>query len=166
MGNPLWAPWRIDYILAPKQRDACIFCGVLGASEAQRRARLVIATTSKAFIVLNRYPFAAGHLLVVPHAHVASIEALEASDNAALFGLVKEAAARLRGAIHAEGFNIGMNIGECAGAGVAEHAHVHVVPRWPGDTNFMPVVADTHVVPQALEATRDHLIPYFEGLEA
>jgi ATP adenylyltransferase len=172
MGNPLWAPWRIDYILAPKDRGECIFCGVPGASEGERKERLVVAVTRRAFVMLNRYPFAAGHLLVVPHAHVASLDALDGrdahagSDHDALFRLVRESAARLRAAVRCEGLNIGMNIGEVAGAGVAAHLHVHVVPRWSGDTNFMPVLADTRVVPQALEETRDHLLGFFEDLPA
>src|SRR5678815_4925157 len=149
MANPLWAPWRMEYIVGPKDHGACIFCGVAESSAAERRARLVVASTPKAFVLLNRYPFVAGHLLVVPHVHVGSIEALDAEDNAALFALTRESVARLRRAVKAEGFNIGMNVGTCAGAGIAEHAHVHVVPRWSGDTNFMPVASDTRVMPQA-----------------
>lgn len=164
MSNPLWAPWRIEYILAPKDRGACIFCGVIGASDEERRDRLVVASTRRAFVMLNRYPFAAGHLLIVPHAHVSSLDGLDAADHDALFRLVREAATRLRAAVRCEGFNVGMNIGEVAGAGVAAHLHVHVVPRWSGDTNFMPVLADTRVVPQALDATRDHVQRFFEDL--
>lgn len=164
MGNPLWAPWRIEYILAPKGQSECIFCGIPRAPEPDRRARLVVAATRRAFVMLNRYPFAAGHLLVVPHAHVASLEALDAADHDALFRLVRESAARLRAALKCEGMNVGINVGAAAGAGIAEHLHVHIVPRWSGDTNFMPVLADTRVVPQALEATRDHLLPFFADL--
>ena len=166
MSNPLWAPWRIEYILAPKDRGACIFCGIQGASEEERRERLVVAVTGRAFVMLNRYPFAAGHLLVVPHAHASSLDALDPADHDALFRLVRESATRLRAAVRCEGLNVGMNIGEVAGAGVAAHLHVHLVPRWSGDTNFMPVLADTRVVPQALEATRDHLQRFFEDLPA
>ncbi|AUX25533.1 HIT family hydrolase [Sorangium cellulosum] len=164
MGNPLWAPWRIEYILAPKGRADCIFCGIPRASEQEQRSRLVVATTRRAFVMLNRYPFASGHLLVVPHAHVASLDALDAEDHEALFRLVRESATRLRAAVKCEGMNVGINLGTAAGAGIAEHLHVHIVPRWSGDTNFMPVLADVRVVPQALEATRDHLLSFFADL--
>ena len=164
MGNPLWAPWRMEYILAPKDRGECIFCGVSAASAEELRDRLVVAGTRRAFVMLNRYPFASGHLLVVPHAHAASLDALAPEDHDALFRLVRETATRLKRAVRAEGLNIGMNLGAVAGAGVAAHLHVHVVPRWSGDTNFMPVLADTRVMPQALEATRDHLLGFFQDL--
>ncbi|WP_441291443.1 HIT family protein [Sorangium sp. KYC3313] len=166
MGNPLWAPWRIEYILAPKGQADCIFCGIPRASEQEQRDRLVVATTRRAFVMLNRYPFASGHLLIVPHAHVASLDALEPADHEALFRLVRESTTRLRAALKCEGMNVGINLGTAAGAGIAEHLHVHIVPRWPGDTNFMPVLADARVVPQALEATRDHLLGFFADLPA
>jgi ATP adenylyltransferase len=162
MGNPLWAPWRIEYILSPKTKDAgCIFCGVASATEAELRARHVVCVTDHAFVMLNRYPFASGHLLVVPHAHVDAVEALELDVYDALFRLVRESVVRLKRAVRPEGLNVGLNLGAVAGAGIAEHAHAHVVPRWSGDTNFMPVLADVRVVPQALDATLDHLVPHF-----
>jgi len=165
MGNPLWAPWRMEYILAPKDKGrACIFCGIAAASPEERRERLVVYSGEHAFVMLNRYPFASGHLLVVPHDHVEGLEQLDAGVHDALFRLVRESAVRLRRAVKAEGVNVGLNLGAVAGAGVAEHLHAHIVPRWSGDTNFMPVLADVRVVPQALEATRAHLAPYFEDL--
>ena len=166
MGNPLWAPWRMEYILAPKDRTRpCIFCRVLAAPPDELRERHVICVTEHAFVMLNRYPFAAGHLLVVPHAHTDALDQLPAEVYDALFRLVRESATRLRRAVRAEGLNVGCNLGPAAGAGVAEHLHVHVVPRWSGDTNFMPVLADTRVVPQALDATREHLLPFFVDLD-
>jgi ATP adenylyltransferase len=164
MGNPLWAPWRIEYILGPKNRAGCVFCGVDAASPDERRDRLVVSTTERAFVVLNRYPFASGHLLVIPHQHVQDLADLDPDTHDALFRLVRESATRLKKALRAEALNIGINLGAVAGAGIAEHLHVHVVPRWAGDTNFMPVLADVRVVPQALEATRDHLAPYFDDV--
>jgi ATP adenylyltransferase len=164
MGHPLWAPWRMDYVLSKKSGD-CVFCGVGEADPAARRARLIVASTRHAFVVLNRYPFAAGHLLVVPHAHVSRLEDLTNDDHDALFRLVRETTTRLSRAVRPEGLNVGVNLGEAAGAGLAEHLHVHVVPRWSGDTNFMPVLADTRVVPQALEATLAHLTPQFADLD-
>ena len=110
MGNPLWAPWRMEYILAPRSRDnPCVFCGVAGAPDEERRERLVLASTPDAFVILNRYPFAAGHLLVVPHAHAGALEDLEPGTHDALFRLVRETAIRLRRAVNAEGLNIGVN---------------------------------------------------------
>jgi ATP adenylyltransferase len=167
MGNPLWAPWRMEYILAPKdRRRACIFCDVPAASTSERAERHVVCTTEHAFVMMNRYPFAAGHLLIVPYAHHQDLDQLDPLVHDALFRLVRESAARLRRAVSAEGLNVGLNLGAVAGAGVAEHLHVHIVPRWPGDTNFMPVLADARVVPQALEDTRRHLVPYFADLSA
>jgi ATP adenylyltransferase len=162
MGNPLWAPWRIEYILSPKDRSrGCIFCNVQSASEDELRARLVVCVTEHAFVVLNRYPFASGHLLVVPHAHVDAVEALDDAAYDATFRLLRDSVVRVKRAFKPEGVNVGMNLGAVAGAGIAEHAHAHVVPRWSGDTNFMPVLADVRVVPQALEATLDHVAPFF-----
>jgi len=166
MGNPLWAPWRMEYVLSQKRAEGCVFCGVAGASAEERAARLVVVSAECAFVVLNRYPFAAGHLLIVPHLHVAGLEDLSTDDHDALFRLVRASVVRLRAAVKAEGVNVGLNLGAAAGAGIAEHLHVHVVPRWSGDTNFMPVVADTRVVPQALEATRQHLEGHFADLAA
>ena len=143
MGHPLWAPWRMDYILGPKERShECIFCGFPSASPSERATRHDVADGARASVVLNRFPFAAGHLLVVPHAHAASLEELEADDADALFRLVRASSSRLVRALKAEGLNVGVNQGAVAGAGVAAHLHVHVVPRWSGDTNFMPVLAD------------------------
>ena len=165
MGNPLWAPWRMEYILAPKDPGRpCIFCGVADAPQDELRERHVVCVTDHAFVILNRYPFSAGHLLVVPHAHVHDLEHLDLPVHDALFRLVRESALRLRRALRAEALNVGLNLGAVAGAGVAEHLHVHIVPRWSGDTNFMPVLADTRVVPQALEETRRHLVPHFADI--
>jgi ATP adenylyltransferase len=163
MGNPLWAPWRMEYLLS-KKGGPCVFCNVGAADADELRARFVVCDTPRAFVILNRYPFTAGHLLVVPHAHVSSLEDLSLEDHHALFDLVREATVRLRAAVRPDGLNVGLNLGAAAGAGIAEHMHVHIVPRWNGDTNFLPVLADTRVVPQALEATCDHLRSFFTDL--
>lgn len=165
MGNPLWAPWRMEYILGPKARGACVFCGLAQASDDERRERLALVCTPHASVILNRYPFAAGHLLVVPHAHASSLSDLDRATFDALFWLVRESIERLERAVRPQGLNVGLNLGASAGAGIAEHLHVHVVPRWDGDTNFMPVLADTRVVPQALVDTRAHLAPFFADLD-
>jgi ATP adenylyltransferase len=165
MGHPLWAPWRMEYILGKKGGN-CVFCHVDAASPEELRTRFVVCDTPRAFVILNRFPFAAAHLLVVPHAHVSSLEDLSLDDHRALFDLVRESTVRLRKAVRPDGINVGINLGAPAGAGIAEHMHVHIVPRWNGDTNFMPVLADTRVIPQALDATLDHLKPFFSDLPA
>lgn len=163
MGHPLWAPWRMEYLLA-KKGGPCVFCHVEAADADELRTRFVVADTPHAFVIMNRYPFTAGHLLVVPHAHVSSLEELSLEAHHALFDLVRETTVRLRKAVRPDGLNVGLNLGAAAGAGIAEHLHVHVVPRWNGDTNFMPVLADTRVVPQALDATCDFLRSFFADL--
>ena len=164
MSEPLWAPWRIEYILGPKSHGACVFCVERGASSAEAQMRLVVVQTHTALVMLNRYPFASGHLLVIPRAHVQNLEDLSSEDHDALFRLVRESVVRLKKAVRCDGVNVGINLGATAGAGIAEHLHVHIVPRWGGDTNFMPVVADTRVVPQALDETREHLATFFADL--
>jgi ATP adenylyltransferase len=151
----------MEYILGPKQKDACVFCFDDAAPDDELRARLVVVETPHALVMMNRYPFAAGHVLVVPRRHVSNLEDLTANEHAAFFALVRESVVRIKRAVRCEGLNVGINLGSSAGAGIAEHLHAHVVPRWAGDTNFMPVVADTRVVPQALDATRAHLAPHF-----
>ena len=165
MDKPLWAPWRIEYVLGKRRDHGCVFCGVATMSAEQRTERLVLASTPTAFVVLNRFPFTAGHLLVVPHAHVENLEDLSPADHDALFRLVRASVTRLRAGVKADGFNVGLNLGAVAGAGIAAHLHVHVVPRWAGDTNFMPVLGDVRVIPQALEATRDYLAGFFADVE-
>jgi ATP adenylyltransferase len=158
---PIWAPWRIDYILGPKAHGPCVFCVAKEAPREELLTRHVVAQRDRALVMLNRYPFASGHLLVIPRQHVQHLEDLSEEDHTALFALVRTSVGVLKEALKCEGLNVGINLGATAGAGIAEHLHVHVVPRWSGDTNFMPVVADTRVVPQALDATLAHLEPYF-----
>jgi ATP adenylyltransferase len=165
MSQPLWAPWRMEYILGPKQRDACVFCVAAEATDDELTRRLVVHSSARCLVMMNRYPFAPGHLLVLPRAHVSGLGELSASDHDALFRLVRASALRLEAAVRCEGMNIGINLGATAGAGIAEHLHVHIVPRWNGDSNFMPVVADTRVVPQSLDATRAHLAGFFRDLD-
>jgi ATP adenylyltransferase len=155
MATNLWAPWRMEYILGPKD-GPCVFCNFDDA--------LLLARQPHAFVCLNKYPFAAGHLLVVPKKHVSDITELDEEESDAFFRLVRASVARLRAAISPEGVNVGINLGKAAGAGIAEHLHAHLVPRWSGDTNFMPVMADVRVMPEHLETTRQRLLPHFLGL--
>jgi len=154
MTENLWAPWRMEYILGPKG-GACVFC---------QPSDLELARRANAFVCLNKYPFAAGHLLVVPTRHVRGLDELDGAEADGFFRLVRETVARLRAAVRPDGVNVGMNLGKAAGAGIAEHLHAHVVPRWNGDTNFMPVVADLRVMPEYLQDTKKRLLPHFSGL--
>jgi ATP adenylyltransferase len=160
VSEPLWAPWRMEYILSKKE-GGCIFCGYAQADESTFADEQVLVANEHAYVVLNKYPFAAGHLLVVPRRHEGELEMLSDAEHDALFRLTRDAAKRLRRAVSAQALNIGINLGKAAGAGIGEHLHVHIVPRWEGDTNFMPVLADVRVMPQHLTATFRHLHPFF-----
>mgnify|MGYP000844150293 CR=1 FL=1 len=161
----LWAPWRMEYIRGAKE-PGCIFCKYPAEPPARHRARLLLCQRADAFVMLNRYPFASSHVMVVPRRHVSDLAELTADEHAALFALVRDTCGALRETVRAEGLNVGINLGAAAGAGIAEHLHVHVVPRWRGDLNFMPVVADVRVMPEALDATWAHLEPHFRALGA
>jgi ATP adenylyltransferase len=153
----------MEYILSPKA-GGCVFCTYAKAPESAFAESLILVANEHAFVVLNRYPFAAAHLLVVPMRHEAELERLTQEEADGLFRLTRIAAAQLRKAVSPAGLNIGMNLGRAAGAGIAEHLHGHIVPRWDGDTNFMPVVANVRVMPQYLTATYQHLEPFFAGI--
>ena len=148
----------MEYILGPKDAS-CIFCDF--PARNSHREDLVLAVEEHAFVCLNKYPVASGHLLVVPRRHVSSLTDLDDTEADALFRLLRRSVARLTKALHPDGVNVGFNLGKAAGAGIAEHLHAHVVPRWVGDTNFMPVVADVRVMPEYLQQTYDKLVPLF-----
>jgi ATP adenylyltransferase len=167
-GQPLrlWAPWRGAYLpTAGAPGRGCIFCfGTLGATERHRR--LVLYAGPLALVMLNRYPYNNGHLMIAPRRHLASPELLDRAERIALAELQAAAVTLLRRAYHCDGFNLGANLGRCAGAGFADHMHWHVVPRWDGDVNFMPVLAATRVISQHLEETFDLLEPLFKTVGA
>ena len=154
----IWAPWRMKYIEQPKKKEGCLFCRVI--KEDTDKENHVLVRKERCFIMLNLYPYNNGHLMVSPYAHVASLEKLEMKDRNALFETVANAIANLRKEMDPEGFNIGINIGEVAGAGISDHIHVHIVPRWAGDTNFMPVVGEAKVISQAIEETYKKMRKY------
>jgi len=156
----LWAPWRLEYIKGPKDGE-CIFC--VGPESGDDRAKYVVRRGEHCFTMLNAYPYNNGHLMVSPYRHVASIEELEGPELVELMTLTQESLGALRRAYAPEGFNLGVNQGKIAGAGVEHHVHLHVVPRWGADTNFMPVVGDTRVLPQSLEDSFDDLSKAFES---
>jgi ATP adenylyltransferase len=139
----LSAPWRWKFISGQSKENGCLFCRAL---EADSRDSLVCHRGEKYFVLLNKYPYSTGHLMIAPLAHIASPEREEAGGLLEMWQLAQRAMAILREAFHAEGFNIGMNVGGAAGAGVKDHFHLHVVPRWPGDANFMATVGDTRVM--------------------
>jgi ATP adenylyltransferase len=160
--RPLFAPWRMDYIrsvVKGEDDDQCFLCqAAAAANEDERRQRLVLWTTDTTTVLINRYPYTNGHLLVAPRAHKAELEDLTPDEQVDLMCQTTEAVTLLKRAISPQGFNIGINLGRCAGAGLPGHLHQHVVPRWNGDTNFMGVVGEVRVVPQAMSQLYDELL--------
>lgn len=159
----LWAPWRMEYITGTHEKG-CIFCS--RPLERERLAEnLVLHVGKHAFVILNRFPYQSGHLMVVPLRHTDDFADLREEELAELFALLQEAVRALRAVYKAEGINLGMNVGRPAGAGIEEHIHFHVVPRWSGDTNFFPVIGGTKSMPELLGETYRKLRPWFEALE-
>ncbi len=150
MNQPLWAPWRMEYIRSEKPQGF-LFCGFLAAASAEDRANLVVHRSRHAFTCLNRFPYNSGHVMVVPRVHGADLASLEPEVWAGLQEELRRAARVVKGVYRPDGLNLGMNLGQIAGAGITDHLHWHAVPRWAGDNNFMPVLADTRVVVEALD---------------
>jgi ATP adenylyltransferase len=165
-GARLWAPWRYQYVsTAGAKSDSCIFCfGKLDAP--QRKRRLVLHAGRDAVVMLNRYPYNNGHLMVAPRRHIASPELLTRPERGVIGELVSECCTQLRKAMNPSGLNLGANLGRSAGAGIADHMHWHIVPRWDGDTNFMPVLASTRVLSQLLETSFEMLAPLFSSIDS
>ncbi len=147
----LWTPWRMTYIGGEAREPGCIFCNRLDGDDDH--ASLIVHRAPHAFVMLNLYPYNTGHLMVVPNAHVQDPSALDPETQSEMAALIGNLTAVLRRVFTCDGFNVGMNIGSAAGAGIAEHLHQHVVPRWVGDANFMPILASTKVLPELLPAT-------------
>jgi ATP adenylyltransferase len=163
MQQPLWAPWRMEFIESAKPAG-CIFCEFPAAEgEEADRANLVVHRGARAFTCLNKFPYNSGHVMVIPRAHVASLEALAPEAFADLHAELRLAVEVVRDAYRPEGMNVGMNLGKVAGAGIADHVHYHVVPRWGGDTNFMPVLAETRVMVEHLDASWARLAAAFRA---
>ena len=146
----LWAPWRIEYIKKIKE-EGCIFCQK--PIEKNDTANLILYRGQKNFIIMNSYPYNPGHLMIAPYRHVASLDELSDEELGEHYKMVTQSTQILTQAFKPDGFNIGMNLGRIAGAGIDKHIHSHIVPRWAGDTNFMPVIADTNVINEALAET-------------
>jgi ATP adenylyltransferase len=153
----------MEYILG-KRAEECIFCAFPTRGAARFREDLVLVVQLQAFVVMNRYPFASAHLLVVPRRHVSAMEELSPEEWAAMSALLRESVAALKSAVKPDGVNVGFNLGKAAGAGIADHLHAHVVPRWVGDSNFMPVIADVRVMPEYLDDAWRTLRPHFEPI--
>jgi ATP adenylyltransferase len=151
----LWSPWRLEYLEGNKAQG-CVFCSAVRSNED--RQNLVLLRGEYAFLILNRFPYNNGHFMVVPYAHVPSLEFLDTPTLTEIMLLLNRGILALRDSMAPEGFNVGANLGQVAGAGIQEHVHVHVVPRWLGDTNFMPVVSDLRVVPETWLQTYDRLL--------
>lgn len=158
--DTLFTPWRMEYIRSSKG-EGCIFCEML---DLEDREALILRRGRHAFLVLNRYPYNNGHFMSVPYRHVDSLENLSAEETAEMMALLAQGLTAVRRAWNPEGFNVGGNIGKVAGAGVKDHVHLHVVPRWGGDTNFMPIFAGTRVIPQTLAETYDEIKAALDSL--
>lgn len=143
----LWAPWRMEYVTQDKDGD-CFLCRVPKENDDEKNLLLLRGQSN--FVVMNLFPYGSGHLLVAPYCHTANLDDLRDDEATEHFELVKKSISILRKALNPEGFNVGLNLGKVAGAGVAGHLHTHIVPRWQGDANFMPVLCDTRVMPEAL----------------
>ena len=156
----LWAPWRMDYILEKKQKG-CIFCNT--SKDKGDEKNLILWQSNDAFVIMNRFPYNNGHLMVVPRRHCTDLDQLSNEELQELFYLLKVSTQVLKKYLHPHGFNIGINIGKVAGAG-EDHIHFHIVPRWRGDTNFMPVLSGTKIIPEYLEETYHKLSSAFRDL--
>jgi len=158
----LWSPWRLAYVTATSSTTGCIFCDA-AASPASADS-LVLVRGRVAFVILNLYPYNNGHLMVVPNRHVGSLAAATADELSEMMRLTRDAEIALTEAYQPQGINVGINLGRPAGAGVLDHVHIHLVPRWNGDTNFMSVIGNTRVLPEELGETKRRLQPIFERL--
>lgn len=147
----LWTPWRMKYMMDPVKSAECVFCRAV--KQADGTDNLVVLRGEKAFVILNRYPYTSGHVMVVPYEHQPSFENLDSATRAEIMELMNTMMVSLRAIYSPSAFNIGANIGEAAGAGIAAHVHLHVVPRWSGDNNFMATIGETRVLPEALADT-------------
>ena len=157
----LWAPWRMSYVGAADRTDGCLFCDALASSDD--RKVLVLLRRPLAFLILNAFPYASGHLMAALTRHVGPLGEATAAELGEAMALVQRSIRALDRVYRPDGYNVGINQGRVAGAGVEGHLHVHVVPRWNGDTNFMPVLGEVRVLPESLDATHDRLVAALAG---
>ena len=157
----LWSPWRYRYVSRAGKGDSCPFCPMVALDPRRDREHLVLFRGQHNLLLLNLYPYTTGHMLVTPYAHVAGLDQITAETLVEMMGLAQRAQSALKKCYNPEGYNLGMNLGRCAGAGVADHLHLHLLPRWAGDVNFMTVVGETRLQPEDLIVTYDKLAPFF-----
>lgn len=157
----LWSPWRYRYVSQAGKVEGCPFCAMVARNPSEDREQLVVYRGQLNFIVLNLYPYTSGHVLVTPYDHVAHLDKLRPGTLVEMMELTQKLQAALQQCYNPEGYNLGMNLGKCAGAGVADHVHLHLLPRWTGDTNFMTVAGETRVQPEDLLTTYDRIAPFF-----
>lgn len=155
----MWAPWRMEYILGDKDKG-CIFCAALAEQD-----NLTLYKGPVTMVTMNKFPYINGHLLVAPVRHIAALDQLDFSEMGTLLATVEQAVAILKKAMQPDGFNVGLNLGKVAGAGVEEHLHFHIVPRWFGDTNALTVFGEVRVIPEHIKATYNNLKPHFKKLK-
>ncbi len=155
----LWSPWRYQYVSRAPQPDSCIFCHK--AAQQRDEENLILHRARLSFLLLNLFPYTSGHLMIAPYAHVADLEGLPGETLAEMMEMAQRAERALREAYHPDGLNLGMNLGQAAGAGVAGHLHLHVLPRWFADSNFMTTVGETRVLPEDLTTTYQKLRRFF-----
>lgn len=158
----LWAPWRIEYILSEKKVGSCAFCDALNNEDAKQ---LILKRGKYCFVILNTFPYNPGHLMVVPYMHTSNFSDLTKETHEEISAFESLSLSILNDVMHPEGYNIGMNMGRAAGAGITDHLHVHIVPRWNGDTNFMPVISSTRIVSEALMSTYNKLSNKFKEMK-
>jgi ATP adenylyltransferase len=158
--DQLWSPWRFRYVSEGTRTEGCIFCAMAAGDASHDRETLILDRARHNFVVLNLYPYTTGHAMIVPYAHVARLTDLDGETVGEMMNVAKKIQAALESAYHPEGYNLGMNQGRVAGAGVADHVHLHVLPRWIGDTNFMAVVGETRLHPEELHTTYDKLAAF------
>lgn len=155
----LWSPWRYRYVTKAEPKSGCVFCAK--AQSTDDEANLIVYRGEQCFVLLNLYPYTNGHIMVVPYLHVSTLEDVPEEPYTEMMQLTRRGSAILRRVYRPKGLNLGMNLGECAGAGIAEHVHMHLLPRWPGDVNFMTAIAETRVHPEELSVTRERLAAAF-----
>ena len=159
----LWAPWRMEYVSSDNRESGCIFCP--SDARDQDEEKLILFVGDLSIVLMNRYPYINGHLLVAPLRHVSSLDALLPEEKLDLMTVVEKSIGVLKEVMNPGGFNVGLNLGRVAGAGVEEHIHFHVVPRWSGDTNYMTVLGEVRVIPEHIQATYRKLLPFFRKFE-
>ena len=159
----LWAPWRASFVLAKKEKG-CPFCKALKARKDSVK-NLIVYRGETCFVVLNKYPYNSGHALVVPNRHIFGLNQLKKAESDEFFEITRLTVRVIKGTLKPHSFNLGMNLGRCSGAGIPEHLHMHIVPRWNGDTNYIPVFAEVRVIPEHFRQTYARLAPHFQALK-